>query len=84
MEGESEVLYVVNLLPCTITRVAAMRTIRGISRLVTVPSSFYTIYETDYDGYTVTEIGMTKLLSERTELITNPDGGVKPMLVSTP
>jgi hypothetical protein len=74
MEAEAEVLYVVSLIPCTITRVAAIKTVRGIDRLVTVPADHYTIYETDYDGYTVTEIGMTKPLSERTELVTNPDG----------
>jgi hypothetical protein len=74
MEDEAEVLYIVNLLPCTITRVAAMKTVNGISKLISVPSSFYTIYETDYDGYTVTEIGMTKPLSERSEVITELDG----------
>ncbi len=74
MESEAEVLYVVSLLPCTITRVAAMKTVRGVQKLVTVPSDYYTIYETDYDGYTVTEIGMTKLLSERTEVVASPDG----------
>jgi hypothetical protein len=74
LEEEAAVLHVVNLLPCTITRVAAMKEVRGIQRLVTVPSDFYTIYETDYDGYTVTEIGMTKLLSERNEIVTNKDG----------
>jgi len=74
MEAEAEVLYVVSLVPCTITRVAAMKTVRGLQKLVTVPADHYTIYETDYDGYTVTEIGMTKPLSERTEVVTNPDG----------
>ena len=44
MEGEAEVLYVVNLLPCTITRVAAMKTVRGVPdwlpfRPVSTPST---------------------------------------------
>jgi len=41
---------------------------------MTVPAEWYTIYETDYDGYTVTEIGMAKPLSQRSEVVTNPDG----------
>jgi len=74
LEAEAEVLYIVNLLPCTITRVAAMKQTNFGPKLMTVPADWYTIYETDYDGYTVTEIGMTKPLSQRTEIITNPDG----------
>jgi hypothetical protein len=74
LEGEAEVLYIANLLPCTITRIAAIKNTSQGSKLITVPSSYYTIYETDYDGYTVTEIGMTQLLSQRNELIINPDG----------
>lgn len=74
LEAEAEVLYIVNLLPCTITRVAAMKQTNFGPKLMTVPADWYTIYETDYDGYTVTEIGMTKPLSQRTEIVTNPDG----------
>lgn len=74
MENEAEVLFIVNLLPCTITRVAAIKTVNGQQKLMTVPADYYTIYETDYDGYTVTEIGMTKPLSQRTEIVTNTDG----------
>ena len=45
LEAEAEVLYIVSLMPCTITRVAAMKTVRGVQKLVTVPSDHYTIYE---------------------------------------
>jgi len=74
MEAEAEVLHIVNLLPCTITRVAAVKQTNFGPKLMTVPASYYTIYETDYDGYTVAELGMTKPLSQRSEVVTNPDG----------
>jgi hypothetical protein len=74
LESEAEVLFIVNLLPCTITRVAAMKQTAFGLKLMTVPAAYYTIYETDYDGYTVTEIGMAKPLSQRSEVVTNPDG----------
>jgi len=74
LEAESEVLYIVSLLPCTITRVAAMKTTNSVAKLTTVPPEYYTIYETDYDGYTVAEIGMEKLLSTRTTIIEELDG----------
>jgi hypothetical protein len=74
LEAEAEVLYIVNLLPSTITRVAAMKQTNFGPKLVTVPVEFYTIYETNYGGYTVTEIGMTKPLSQRSEIVTDQDG----------
>jgi hypothetical protein len=74
MESEAEVLYIVNLLPCTVLRVAAMKQTNFGPKLMTVPASYYTLYETDYDGYVVTEIGMTKPLSQQSEMVTNPDG----------
>ena len=74
LEAEAEVLYIVSLLPCTILRVAAMKQTNFGPKLMTVPADYYTIYETDYDGYTVAEIGMTKPLSQRSEMVTNPDG----------
>lgn len=74
LEGEDEVLFIVDLLPCTITRVAAYKQTPFGPMLTTVPAEYYTIYETDYDGYTVTEIGMPKPLSQRSEMVTYPDG----------
>lgn len=64
LEGEAEILYIVSLIPGTVDSVAAYRTMpTGRSLLMEVPSSYYTIYETDYDGYDVVEIGFEKQLS---------------------
>lgn len=64
LEGEAEVLYIVSLIPGTVDTVAAYRqTSTGRSLLMEVPSEYYTIYETDYDGYQVVEIGFDKKLS---------------------
>ena len=72
LASEAEVLYIVNLLPCTITRIAAMKNTNFGPKLVTVPADWYTLYETDYDGYTITEIGMTQPLSQRRDIVTYP------------
>jgi len=66
MEGETELLYIVSLLPGTINNVAAYKKQQTTGRdlLMTVPTTYYTIYETDYVGYTVTEIGLSKALSK--------------------
>lgn len=64
MESESEILYIVSLLPGTVDGVAAYRTApNGFSYLTAVPESYYTVYETDYDGYQVVEVGMNKALN---------------------
>jgi len=63
MESESEILYIVSLLPGTVDGVAAYRTAsNGIKYLTEVPSDYYTVYETDYQGYQVVEIGLNKAL----------------------
>ncbi|KPK53358.1 MAG: hypothetical protein AMS22_07540, partial [Thiotrichales bacterium SG8_50] len=64
LEEKAEILYIVSLIPGTINNVAAYkRQPTGRSLLLEVPSSYYTVYETDYDGYTVVEIGLEKKLS---------------------
>lgn len=64
LEDKAEILYIVSLLPGTINTVAAYkRQPTGRSLLLEVPSSYYTVYETDYDGYTVVELGLDKKLS---------------------
>jgi hypothetical protein len=63
MESESEILYIASLLPGTVDGVAAYRTApNGFKYLTEVPESYYTVYETDYQGYQVVEIGMNKAL----------------------
>ncbi|MCK9570334.1 hypothetical protein M0R72_15415 [Candidatus Pacearchaeota archaeon] len=66
LEEESEVLYIVSLIPGTINNVAAYKKQKTTGRelLMTVPTNLYTVYETDYTGYIVTEIGFEKPLSK--------------------
>jgi len=64
LENEAEILYIVSLLPATINHVAAYKTQpTGRQLLLEVPPDYYTVYETNYGGYTVTEIGLNKKLS---------------------
>jgi hypothetical protein len=64
--GDTTIVYIVNLLPSTILRVAAWRTLDGIRRLATVPTAYYTIRSVDYTGYhSVTEVVLPTLLSNR-------------------
>lgn len=64
MESESEILYTVSLLPGVVDGVAAYRTgVNGKRYLTEVPSDYYTVYLTDYDGYNVVEIGLNKALT---------------------
>jgi hypothetical protein len=63
MESESEILYTVSLLPGTVDGVAAYKsTKKGFRYLTPIPESLYTVYETDYVGYQVVEIGFDKAL----------------------
>jgi hypothetical protein len=68
LDTDSEILYIANILPSTILRVAAYRTVESGRRiLLTVPDSYYSIRTTDYTGYEVVEIVLTRPLSERRE-----------------
>lgn len=63
MQDASEIIYVANIVPSTILRVAAWRTINGNRFLLTVPDEFYTIRQTDFGGYDVMEIVFQRPLS---------------------
>jgi hypothetical protein len=64
METESEILYIVSLLPGTVDGVAAFRNApNGFKYLTSVPTDYYTVYETDYQGYQVVEVGLDKALT---------------------
>lgn len=67
----AEILYIANILPSTILRVAAYRTINGNRFLLTVPSTYYAIRQTDYTGYQVMELAFSKPLSQQNQA----DGG---------
>jgi hypothetical protein len=65
LEDEKEVLHIVSLLPGTVDMVAAYYKMpTGRELLMEVPTDYYTVYETDYLGYDVVEIGLEKNLSE--------------------
>jgi len=69
MLGNEEIVYICNILPSTVLRVAAYRTFKasGIRQLVSVPSDYYTTRYSDFVEYTVTEVVMSKPLSKRDE-----------------
>jgi hypothetical protein len=71
MDGEEDVLYIANLLPSTINRVSAFRRLAIGDKLMTLPDTMYDIFQTDYDGYIVTELVFPKLPS----LVPNPVNG---------
>ena len=76
MESESEVLYMVSLLPGTVDGVAAYRTApNGFRYLTEVPTDRYTVYQTDYTGYTCIEIGLDKELSKYIDSTTQESEG---------
>ncbi len=71
LEAEGELLYIVSLLPGTVDSVTAYKTQpSGRALLMEVPSAYYTVYNTDYDGYVDVEIGFDKKLS-----LIDPDWG---------
>jgi hypothetical protein len=71
LDGEEEILYIANLLPATINRVSAFRSLATGQTLMTVPESMYDIFHTNYGGYTVTELHFPVLPS----LVPNPLNG---------
>jgi len=75
-EGEQEILYIVSLLPGTVDKVSAFRQApNGFRYLTEVQADRYTVYETDYDGYQVVEIGMDKALSHYYDSTTQESEG---------
>jgi len=67
MQGGNKLTYVANILPSTILRVAAYRTVNGNRQLLTVPSEFYIIQSTNYVGYQVMEIVFDRPLSRESQ-----------------
>lgn len=63
LQDASEIIYIANIVPSTILRVAAWRNINGNRFLLTVPSQFYTVRQTNYSGYNVMEIVFARPLS---------------------
>lgn len=69
LSSESELNYIVSLIPGVVTQVAAYRTFGDTSLLLEVPTDYYTVEDVDYEGYTVTQVKLHKALS----LIPNED-----------
>lgn len=69
LSGENEIVYEANLLTSTIHYVKAYRTFSAsnLRQLTTVPSSYYTVRTSDFNGYMVAEIVLTRPLSSRGE-----------------
>lgn len=65
LDGDEEIIYVANILPSTILRVAAYRQFDNGQALVTVPEDWYTVREVDYQSYQVVEIVFDRPLSRR-------------------
>ena len=63
LETSKDIIYIANIVPSTILRVAAWRTINGNRFLLTVPSKYFTTRETDYNGYDVMEVVFQRPLS---------------------
>lgn len=63
MQTRQEIVYVANIIPSTVRRVAAWRTLNGNRFLLTVPNAFYTVRQTDFTGYQVMEIVFQRPLS---------------------
>lgn len=63
LETSKEIIYVANIVPSTILRVAAWRVLNGNRFLLTVPSKYFTTREVDYGGYSVMEVVFERALS---------------------
>jgi len=58
-----EIIHIANLIPSTILRVAAWRTINGNRFLLTVPDKYFSVRQTNYNGYNMMEIVFKRPLS---------------------
>ena len=67
LDNDREITYIANILPSTIHNVRAVRFLNGNEFLLDVPTDFYEVRETDYNGYTVTEIVFERPLSSESK-----------------
>lgn len=58
LAGDDEIVYIANILPSTVHSVKAFRTFStsNLRQLTTVPNTFYTVRQSDFNGYITTEI----------------------------
>lgn len=62
--ADKELVYIANILPSTVLRVAAYRNLEAGRKLLTVPADYYFVRQVDYTGYQVTEVVLPKALSQ--------------------
>lgn len=67
LDEDQSILYIANILPSTVLRVAAWRELNGRRQLLTVPAALYTVRQTDYNTYDVCEVVFDAPLSSRGE-----------------
>lgn len=69
LSGDNELVYIANLLPSTVHTVKAWRTFANsnLRQLTTVPNTYYTVRQSDFNEYTTTEIVLSRPLSSRGE-----------------
>lgn len=67
LESDREIVYIANILPSTILSVKARRFLNGNEFLLTVPSEFFEIRQTDYTNYEVMEIVFQRPLSSESQ-----------------
>lgn len=63
MVDRQEIIYIANLIPSTVLRVAAWRTVNGNRFLLTVPDKYFSVRQTDFNGYNMVEIVFKRPLS---------------------
>jgi len=65
ISGDNELVFIANLLPSTIHTVKAYRTFStsNLRQLTTVPNTYYTVRQSDFNVYTTTEIVFDRPLS---------------------
>ncbi|MHC4324352.1 MAG: hypothetical protein ACYSUX_08775 [Planctomycetota bacterium] len=63
LETSKDIIYIANIVPSTILRVAAWRTLNGNRFLLTVPDKYFTTRQVNYVGYQVMEIVFQRPLS---------------------
>lgn len=69
LDTDNELVYIANLLPSTVHYVKAWRTfeVSNFRQFTTVPNTYYTVRQSDFNGYTTTEIVFDRPLSSRGE-----------------
>jgi len=63
IEDVREIIYVANILPSTVHSVKAKRFLNGNEFLLSVPTEFYEVRQTDYVGYQMMEVVFQRPLS---------------------